>query len=324
VSQPSTEKQWRPDAAHICIDNYIVEDFQTTPPSPHVALQMNDAVAGRIGAANRPQASRHVAEQTLQESFATIEELNVAAETIVPATEKPFPFVAAMEVEQFAWLPVVENLCLQQPTSFDRILTELKHEQRLGHRVIAVTSIKPGEGRTSIVQCLARRAAMQGLRVCIVDADHQYPQLAEQLGLQIDAGWEATLTSPLSINDLAVESLRDRICLVPMKQALPDEVIVEHGTTCGKWLANLKRDFDLVLIDAAPTYEIIDRTSSNDAATTIHPLASWAIDSWLLVRNVQETSLAELARWNRRAQSLKLNILGVLENRTTTESLATR
>lgn len=55
-----------------------------------------------------------------------------------------------------------------------------------GAVVVAITSARPGEGKTSVAINLAVSAARNGLRVVLVDADLRKPQVAARLGLDAD------------------------------------------------------------------------------------------------------------------------------------------
>ncbi|MGC4006836.1 MAG: P-loop NTPase [Pirellulales bacterium] len=219
------------------------------------------------------------------------------------AVEPPRPFRATFEVEKFAWLPLIDNLCVRQQAGFDQVLLELETELVAGRNVVAVTSVKRGEGRTVMTQCLAKRAVNAGLSVCIVDFDDANPRLAEALGLAVETGWEQLLDGK-SLCDAVIESVGDGMSAVLLKHPLAAETLIERAAECAAWMDRLRREFDLVLLDTTPAID------AEMGATGNLP-----IDGWLVVRDVHQTSLPELARWQRRVAGPNVNLLGVLENR---------
>jgi Mrp family chromosome partitioning ATPase len=234
----------------------------------------------------------------------------------VPAVEQPVPqaeysaeFRAGLEVEQFAWMPLIDNLCQQQQIGFDRVLLELETELAADRRVIALTSVKRGEGRTTMLQCLARRAAEMGLKTCIVDLDDAQPALAEQLGLAIDSGWEQAVFAGKPLADCCVEANRDALTAVLLKQPLKSGALAQQAIAAGAMLLELREQFDLVLIDTAPL------SADTAAAEGRSSYSDLPIDRWLVVRDLRHTSIAEMARWQRQLGNRKMQFVGVLENR---------
>jgi Mrp family chromosome partitioning ATPase len=277
------------------------------------------AVAGRIAPANKPvptQAAPHRAPTPpVHYTQLPVEELH-AVEQPAPQFEYAAEFRPGLEVEQFAWMPLIDNLCHQQQIGFDRVLLELETELAADRRIIALTSVKRGEGRTTMLQCLARRAAEMGLKTCIVDLDDAKPGLAEQLGLAIDSGWEQAVFAGKPLADCCVEANRDALTAVLLKQPLKSGSLASQSIAASAMLLELREQFDLVLIDTAP---LSADTSAAEGKSTYSELP---IDRWLVVRDLRHTSIAEMARWQRQLGNRRMQFVGVLENRADQEALA--
>lgn len=286
--------------------------YAPQPSFPH--YEPHAAVAGRIAPANKPAPTRPAA-APIPYTQLPVEELH-AVEPPAPHGERAGEFRPGLEVEQFAWMPLIDNLCHQQQIGFDRVLLELETELAADRRVIALTSVKRGEGRTTMLQCLARRAAEMGLKTCIVDLDDAKPALAEQLGLAIDSGWEQAVFTGKPLADCCVEANRDALTAVLLKQPLKSGALAQQSIAAGAMLLELREQFDLVLIDTAPL-------SADSAATEGRSTYSeLPIDRWLVVRDLRHTSIAEMARWQRQLGNRRMQFVGVLENRADQESLA--
>jgi len=299
-----------------------VPAYAPQPSFPHYEPQTyvsHTAVAGRIAPANKPvptqATSSPAAAGQIPYSQLPVEELR-AVDQPAPQVDHPSEFRPGLEVEQFAWMPLIDNLCHQQQIGFDRVLLELETELAADRRIIALTSVKRGEGRTTMLQCLARRAAEMGLRVCIVDLDDAKPALAEQLGLAIDSGWEQVVFAGKPLADCCVEANRDALTAVLLKQALQPGALAQQTIAASAMLLELREQFDLVLIDTAPL-------SADSAATEGRSTYSeLPIDRWLVVRDLRHTSLAELARWQRQLGNRRMQFVGVLENRADQDELS--
>jgi Mrp family chromosome partitioning ATPase len=251
----------------------------------------------------------------MQYAHAPVEELQAVQQPALPL-EHAADFRPGLEVEQFAWMPLIDNLCHQQQIGFDRVLLELETELAADRRVIALTSVKRGEGRTTMLQCLARRAAEMGLKTCIVDLDDAKPALAEQLGLAIDSGWEQAVFAGKPLADCCVEANRDALTAVLLKQPLKSGSLAQQSIAAGAMLLELREQFDLVLIDTAP---LSADTAATEGRSTYSELP---IDRWLVVRDLRHTSIAEMARWQRQLGNRRMQFVGVLENRADQETPA--
>jgi Mrp family chromosome partitioning ATPase len=295
--------------------------FTPQPSFPHYEPQTYEpqaAVAGRIAPANKPLPTQAAPTRTASQipySPLPVEEQRVV-ERLTPHAEHQSEFRPGLEVEQFAWMPLIDNLCQQQQIGFDRVLLELEAELSADRRIIALTSVKRGEGRTTMLQCLARRAAEMGLRVCLLDLDDSKPALAEQLGLAIDSGWEQAVFAGKPLAECCVEANRDALTAVLLKQALQPGALAQQSIAASAMLLELREQFDLILVDTAPL--CVDSAASEGRST----YSELPIDRWLVVRDLRHTSLAELARWQRQLGNRRMPFLGVLENRADQEALS--
>ena len=300
------------------------------PPPAYQPYEEHAAVAGRIAPANKPVPNQYAAQPkpapqsaaatrapAPQAFFKSVPVEHVpAVEQPEPHAEQPAEFRPGLEVEQFAWMPLIDNLCHQQQIGFDRVLLELETELAADRRIIALTSVKRGEGRTTMLQCLARRAAEMGLKTCIVDLDEANPELAEQLGLAIDSGWEQAVFAGKPLADCCVEANRDNLTAVLLKQSLKGGALAQQSIAAGAMLLELREQFDLVLIDTAP---LSADSAAGEGRSTYSELP---IDRWLVVRDLRHTSIAEMARWQRQLGNRRMQFVGVLENRAEQETPA--
>ncbi len=157
----------------------------------------------------------------------------------------------ALEVDAVRWPAVCENILSRHAAAFDQLADQLRHEAEIGCRVVAITGVERSEGRSTLALCVARRLAAGNSTVALVDADFAKPGLIQQLTVRVDRGWETVLGGERELWDIAIESVADRMALVPLGSDSNSDLPAPLGQ-----LANcfdtLAQHYDLVLVDAGP------------------------------------------------------------------------
>jgi Mrp family chromosome partitioning ATPase len=157
----------------------------------------------------------------------------------------------ALEVDAVRWPAVCENILSRHAAAFDQLADQLRHEAEIGCRVVAITGVERSEGRSTLALCVARRLAAGNSTVALVDADFAKPGLIQQLTVRVDRGWETVLWGERELWDIAIESVADRMALVPLGSDSNSDLPAPLGQ-----LANcfdtLAQHYDLVLVDAGP------------------------------------------------------------------------
>ena len=127
--------------------------------------------------------------------------------------------------------------------------------------VLMVAGAAHFEGRTTIALNLARVAAARGLRVCVVDTDLRKPNLdvlAPRFGVVLGAsGLKQVLRNQAELSDALVEVGPTGPIWLPSG---PGEVEPEllASERMADLLTQLRRDFDLILVDTVPVLAATD------------------------------------------------------------------
>jgi Mrp family chromosome partitioning ATPase len=231
------------------------------------------------------------------------------AAAIAPVqAEKETGIQPAFETRRFQWPRNVEVLIAAAGSEFATLVEQLEDRCREGCRTLVVTGTERGEGRTTLVLAIARLAANRGLRTVAVDLDLQSPQLAEQLGVRPEVGWDDVQAERLSAADALVESLDDRLSLLPLRSGFANPRALAGGRFLREALDCLRANFDLILLDVGPLGE---DTDTIDLAAA---LGGATLDDALVVRDRRRITSKQLHETCRRTAALGVRHWDVVEN----------
>ena len=219
------------------------------------------------------------------------------------------PFRPVLEVDRFLWPPDCEKLEHAAAAPLDSLAEQMAEQASVGRKVVAIASCRRGDGCTTLLLSLAPRLSALGLRVLLVDADFHNPLLARSLGLVPEHGWEEVLAGRLPAEEVIVESLHDRLALLPLCEPPPGRSYELGGDPDpAVSLKQLAAHYDVVLLD-------LGRFHRHDASGSSlpQPNAEW-IDALVLIRNVRSTPEEDLARNRRRVRAVGVHELGIVEN----------
>jgi Mrp family chromosome partitioning ATPase len=214
-------------------------------------------------------------------------------------------FNAAWEVDHFQWPSVCNQLDATRSEPLSNFVRAILADAWQGTKVVAVTQFGRGEGGTTLSLCLARWASMFTGRVALIDGDVMRPRLAESLGLSFGHGWEES-SSQLPLSETAVRSISDRLTVLPLgpkSGLLAAESDRELGSSV---LLQLADAFELVILDAGPMYDA--------AYQWFSPAAQQAIGNVLVVQDVRQTSIEQVADVRRRLVDQGLQKVSIVEN----------
>jgi len=211
------------------------------------------------------------------------------APTFHTSSATPQVWQPVFELSNFSWPEITEAILAAAPGQFQTAATDLAEACRRHRKLVAVTGVHGGEGCSVIAMTLARALASQQQKVVLVDAHFAAPRLANCLGVAAEVGWEESLAGERPLAEAVVNSIADQVALLPLKQPTPADWRLAD-TRLKSCFDELRRHFDVVLIDAGPLGEPTDKRQ----------LLAWAapcrVDRALVVldgRSTLEDAMAE-------------------------------
>ncbi len=161
-------------------------------------------------------------------------------------------FRPAWEVDNLEWPHTVQRLFTEQANRFDSLVAKMVQLADSGAKRIAVVGNAPGAGATTLTLCLARRLSEVVEKVALVDGNLDNPQLATELDVHLEAGWEDVLAGKQVAEETAVASVEDGITVLPVMTAdaaLLADTVAERTAIV---LQDLAMNHDVVVLDAGP------------------------------------------------------------------------
>ena len=153
-----------------------------------------------------------------------------------------------------------------------------------GRNVVAVTSFNPGSGKTFVSANLAACVAVKGRRVLVVDADLRRGSLSSLAG---NPGTGLSNYLAGQTDDLRSVITQAADCpgldILPSGTVPPNPAELIAGDRFAALLAELRRGYDLVVIDCPPAGIVTDaRIIGSKADTTLFILRSGLLERSLL------------------------------------------
>jgi capsular exopolysaccharide synthesis family protein len=125
-------------------------------------------------------------------------------------------------------------------------------------KTVAVTSALPNEGKTTTAVCLARSAALQGIRVVIVDCDLRRGSLKHVAHANKGHGLLEVLAGKAQLTQALVRDSATEADILPLSDGSISQKDVFGSPAMDRLLAQLGDLYDLVILDAPPVLPTAD------------------------------------------------------------------
>lgn len=171
------------------------------------------------------------------------------------------------------------------------------------HRIVAVTSTVPGEGKTTIAISLAQ-ALGQLKKVLVIDADLRRPAVWKNIG---DGSGVAGLVDYLAGEAELAECIRrtanPNVSILPAGKVVNSPLELISSNKFGETIEKLKQMYDMVVIDCPPVRPVSDSLVISRYASAI-----------LYVIKADGSSHQQVAASLRSLREVNAHILGVVLN----------
>ncbi|WP_172976162.1 GNVR domain-containing protein [Thioclava sp. JE_KL1] len=193
-----------------------------------------------------------------------------------------------------------------------RLAAEIRAPVETGAIVLGVTSARPEEGKSTVSLNLAAVLNMSNARVLLIDSDIRRPGLSQRLDFRHGDGLVEVLAGRAPWRNLVreVEGTGVHIlpCIPPNGFTHSAELLSSRGMR--ELIAEVRSEFDFVIIDLAPLGAIVDARAMIPNLDTVLLVASWGKTPKLMLNRILSANAA-----------LRERLLGTVLNRVDMEDL---
>ncbi len=215
-------------------------------------------------------------------------------------------FNPVWEVDNLHWPDICFDLLSQSGEQMDAVAENLLNACEEGLQIMAVTSPKGGEGRTTIACCLAILAGSRGLRVAIVDGDLESPSLSHQTNLDVDQDWRTAIEHQLPLEEVCIHSIEDQVTVVPLVKPVSHQELSPDDDRIATMLQELSDSFDLVIVDMG---------HMNSPRSLVATMGEYGVLSAVVaVVDRRDTSAEQIDTCLRRVRQAGIVSIGLVEN----------
>ncbi|MDB5448773.1 MAG: lipopolysaccharide biosynthesis protein [Phenylobacterium sp.] len=212
----------------------------------------------------RGVADAEVVEKELGVSYlGSIPSLDSVAAANDPLRNKPADHLLAKPISSFA-------------EAFRSLNAAIEFSRPEGNvKVLAVTSSLPGEGKTTTAVGLARSAAMSGLRTVVVDCDLRQRAVDNVLKISPAIGLLEVLNGTASLNEALLLDEASGAMILPLVRSHFTAKDTFSSVAMSRLITELRRGFDLVVLDTPPVILVTDARSIARQADLVLLLVHW-------------------------------------------------
>lgn len=142
-------------------------------------------------------------------------------------------------------------------------------------KTVLVTSSVPEEGKSSTALALGRLLAKAGHRILLIDCDLRRPTLHQALDVEREPGLVEVLSQRATLDEAVRTEEQSKLRFVTAGRHAPNPSDLLGSEHMRSLLRTVREDYDLVLLDSAPTISISDSRMLAGVADTTVLLVRW-------------------------------------------------
>ncbi|WP_345152479.1 tyrosine-protein kinase domain-containing protein [Arthrobacter ginkgonis] len=171
-----------------------------------------------------------------------------------------------------------------------------------GHSVLAVTSPRRGDGKTTTALYLALALAEAGERVLLVEADLRNPTLAHRLGIPAEPGLSEALSLPTPAGTVR-SNYRPRLDVLPAGSRIGNSAPLLGSPAMAELLEQARADYDVVVLDTTSLLPFADAA-----------VAAALSDRAIMVARYGRTPLEDIAVGLNALKAVQATVVGTTLN----------
>ncbi len=125
-------------------------------------------------------------------------------------------------------------------------------------KIVAITAARPAEAKTTTAVALGRSSAMNGERVLVLDCDVRQPSFGRLMRAEHSRGIVDYLLGQASLDEIIRRDRLTAMDYIPAGTSKANSLGLFMSDAMTQCLDRLRRDYDLVLLDAPPVFAMTD------------------------------------------------------------------
>ena len=123
---------------------------------------------------------------------------------------------------------------------------------------LLITSVTPGEGKSSVTGCLAISIAQAGKKVLLIDADMRRPSQHKQFSIDNTAGLSTFLAGMSDLETSIQRNILENMDIMPSGPVPPNPSELLISKNLSQMLSDAVKKYDMVLVDTPPLASVTD------------------------------------------------------------------
>ncbi len=125
-------------------------------------------------------------------------------------------------------------------------------------KIVAITAARPAEAKTTTAMALGRSSAMNGERVLVLDCDVRQPSFGRLMRAEHSRGIVDYLLGQANLEEIIRRDRLTAMDYIPAGTSKANSLGLFMSDAMTECLNRLRRDYDLVLLDAPPVFAMTD------------------------------------------------------------------
>jgi exopolysaccharide transport family protein len=144
----------------------------------------------------------------------------------------------------------------------------------LAAKVILITSPLPAEGKSTAAMLLAASSATAGHNTVLLDCDLRHQSISRVFG-KTPPGLSELLRGTAELKDVIDIDPITNICLIPAGSSVPNPADLLMSQRMRDLIAQLRNQYDYIVIDAAPLVPVVDALALATVADKVLVIVEW-------------------------------------------------
>lgn len=169
---------------------------------------------------------------------------------------------------------------------------------------ILITSMIPGEGKSSIAVCLAASIAKTGKRILLIDADMRRPVQHKNLNVDNNSGLSSLLAGAIEKEDSIKSDIIENMDLITAGPIPPNPSELLNSKKMKDMLGLFSNSYDMIIIDSPPLASVTDPV-----------IVSQNVDGVIIVTWAGKTTYEILGKGLKKLTEVNAPLTGLVLNR---------